>query len=139
MPTAWLRHYMENRLFEWCMTIALLGNGLVLFIWPNAVEDGLFRYMLLVFAPVQLTFFYLVFGVLRSIALVFNGRMAIWGPRYRMMSSVGGTMLWSQMALSLYNSMPELGSPSLSIPTYGALVLGELYSAYRAARDHGHR
>lgn len=139
MPTRWLRHYMENRLFEWSMTIALLGNGLVLLCWPNAVEAGLFRYMLLVFQPVQLTFLYLIFASFRSIALVFNGRMPIWGPRYRMVSAVGGTLLWTQMAVSLYNSIPDQGAPSLSIPTYGALVLGELYSAYRAARDHGHR
>jgi hypothetical protein len=121
------------------MTVALLGNGLVLFFFPQALEAGLFRYMLLLFPPMGLTVLYVVFATCRGVALIVNGHWPIWGPRWRMLGAAGGTLLWTQMTLSLVTSAWDVGAPSLSIPTYGALVLGELYSAYRAAVDHGHR
>jgi hypothetical protein len=139
MPTEWLRHYLINRLFEWVMTIALLGNGLLLAAYPDALEAGLFRYMLLVFSPHGLTALYIGFATARGVALVMNGGWPIWGPRWRMLGAAGGMLLWTQMTVSLITSAWDVGAPSLSIPTYGALALGELYSVYRAARDHGHR
>jgi hypothetical protein len=139
MPTDWFRHYLVNRLFEWVMTLALLGNGLLLFRWPDALEAGLFRYVWLVFSPSTLTSMYIGFAICRGIALIMNGGWPIWGPRWRMLGAFGGTLVWTQMTLSLITSAWDVGAPSLSIPTYGALAIGELYSMYRAARDHGHR
>jgi len=138
--TAWQKivdHYMSNRLLEWVMTCSLIFMGTEALIWPMAIERGLFRYMLAVFSVNTLIAFYLIFGSLRAVALTANGRWPKWGPIFRMCGAGGGALLMGQMTVSLIMAGPESnGAPSLSIPIFFFLMLGELYSAHRASRAY---
>lgn len=127
---------MENRLFEWVMTGALLGQGLTMLVWPIAIEVGLFRYILLVAEPDILATIYLLLGIFRSVSLVIDRRFLKWGPRLRAIGASGAALLWLQMTASLVQVVPLQLAPSISIAVYFSLAVGEFYAMFRAVKDH---
>lgn len=130
-----LGKYCCYRLFEWVMTVALMGSGLTALIWPESIEVGNLRQMLLLVGADTIGSIYLTVGIVRSFCLVLNGNMPVWGPRVRAVMSVISALIWVQIAIALLLQLPV---PSISISVYMSLAGGELISIYRARRD-GHR
>lgn len=132
--------HCKNRLFEWAMTAALLGIGLELIIWPNAIATSKLQFMLEVLGSRNLMAFYLLVGWFRGVALYLNGGWPIWGARVRTYCAFGGALVWLQMGISLILTQLASGNPpSPSVPVFMALAAAELYSTYRAAADARYR
>jgi hypothetical protein len=130
-----LRYYCRDRLFEWAMTLAMLGLAVEIYIWPDTVGASAFRLMLGIVTAGHMGVFFLVFGVLRIVALVANGRWPLYGPQLRTAGAGASAFMWGQMCAALLMLAPLKGVPSPGIPIYLALTLGELISAYRAMSD----
>lgn len=132
--------YIGNRLFEWCMAIALLFLGAQVLLWPNTLADSNFRMLLDIANNLTLAIFYMVIGTARIAALIANGcYFPTWTPRIRAIGALGGALIWGQMMLALVLLSAELGrSPSPGIPVYLALTIGELFSCYRVLAGDSH-
>jgi hypothetical protein len=128
--------YCRNRMFEWVMTLAMLGIALEIAIWPSSIASGSFRLLLVVISPAELALFFGTFGLLRIAALIANGSWPEHGPRMRAMGAGAAALMWGQMCIALMLLTPDLGGvPSAGIPVYFSLTVGELISAYRAISD----
>jgi hypothetical protein len=128
--------YCRNRMFEWVMTIAMIGIALEIAIWPSSLQSGSFRLLLIVISPTGLALFFGAFGLLRIAALIANGSWPEHGPRIRAMGAGAAAFMWIQMCVALILITPQLnGVPSAGIPVYFGLAVGELISAYRAISD----
>ena len=128
--------YCRNRMFEWVMTLAMLGIALEIAIWPSSIASGSFRLLLVVISPAELALFFGTFGLLRIAALIANGSWPEHGPRMRAMGAGAAALMWGQMCIALMLLTPNLGGvPSAGIPVYFSLTVGELISAYRAISD----
>jgi hypothetical protein len=129
--------HCRHRLFEWVMTVAMLGLAIETFFWPETIGASAFRYMLRVIQPGSLGIFFMIAGLFRIAALFANGSWPIVGPRIRAFAAGAAALVWGQMLISLIVLAPHTGIPSPGIPVYLALTLGEIVSAYRAATDGG--
>ena len=128
--------YCRNRLFEWVMTLAMLGMAIEIGFWPKAVEAISFRLMLVIINPLNIGMFFTAFGLLRIAALIANGSWPEHGPRMRAMGAGAAAMMWGQMCIALLLLAPQNnGIPSPGIALYFFLTVGELISAYRAMSD----
>jgi hypothetical protein len=128
--------YCRNRMFEWVMTLAMLGIALEIAVWPSSIASGSFRLLLVVISPAELALFFGTFGLLRIAALIANGSWPEHGPRMRAMGAGAAALMWGQMCIALMLLTPDLGGvPSAGIPVYFSLTVGELISAYRAISD----
>ena len=118
------------------MTLAMLGLGIMIAIWPAMIGASAFRFMLTVVTAHNMALVFLLFGVLRIAALFANGSWPVHGPRLRAIGAGTAALMWGQMFVALLMLAPfNNGIPSPGIPVYFALTLGELISAYRAMSD----
>ena len=132
--------YIRDRLFEWVMTLTMLGMAVEIAIWPKAVEASSFRLMLNVISPLNIGVFFMGFGLLRTTALIANGSWPEHGPRLRAMGAGAAALMWGQMCVALIMLLPQNNDiPSPGIALYFFLTVGELISAYRATSDARHR
>src|ERR1017187_1841283 len=128
--------YCRNRLFEWAMTIAMLGLALEIAVWPSSIATGSFRLLLIVINPTGLALFFGAFGLLRIAALIANGSWPEHGPRMRAMGAGAAALMWGQMCIALVMLTSQRdGVPSPGIALYFFLAIGELVSAYKAISD----
>ena len=128
--------YCRNRLFEWVMTLSMIGMAVEIAIWPKAVAASSFRLMLGVINPLNIGMFFLAFGLLRIAALIANGSWPEHGPRMRAMGAGAAALMWGQMCIALVMLTSQRdGIPSPGIALYFFLTVGELLSAYRAISD----
>lgn len=132
-----IQQYIENRLFEWTMSIAMCLLAMEIFLWPATLGASAFHWLVL-FLPTELVgVFLLLVGAARLGALFVNGRSMLLGPRVRAIGSLAGAVMWGQFCLALI--MPfatsERAIPSPGIPFWFLFTLSEIYSAYRAAGD----
>lgn len=132
--------HCSNRLFEWTMAGAMLGMGVELLIWPDAIAKSKMLFMLDVLGSHTFMLAYLVVGGARCAALYLNGKQPTWGTRVRAVTAICGAFAWAQMGISLYLAQVAVGGPpSPSLPLYFALVIAEFYSTFRAASDARYR
>src|ERR1035437_1191310 len=121
-------NYCRNRLFEWVMTLAMLGIAIEISVWSSSIQSGSFRLLLIVISPTGLSLFFGSFGLLRIAALIANGSWPVHGPRMRAMGAGAGALIWGQMCVALLLITPDLGGvPSAGVPVYAALAIGELF------------
>src|SRR5665647_3961128 len=115
--------YCRNRMFEWVMTLAMLGISLEIAIWPSSIASGSFRILLVVISPTGLSLFFGAFGFLRIAALIANGSWPEHGPRMRAMGAGAAALMWGQMCVALLLITPDMGGvPSAGVPVYAALT-----------------
>lgn len=128
--------WFRDRLFEWVMTVAMLGLSIEIAIWPGTIGASSFRYILHIVSAENMAFFFGIFGGLRIAALIANGSWPVHGPRLRAMGAASASLMWAQMCVALLMLAPlNNGVPSPGLPVYFALTIGELVSAYRAMTD----
>jgi hypothetical protein len=128
--------YCRNRLFEWVMTLSMLGMAIEIWIWPKAVAASSFRLMLDVINPLNIGMFFTAFGLMRVAALIANGSWPDHGPRLRAMGAGAAALMWIQMGIALVLLIPENHDiPSPGISLYFFMTIGELVTAYRATSD----
>lgn len=126
----------QNRVFDWVQAVSAFGAGLDQTFYPMAFPASKFQYALDRITPTALGEFCLIFGGLRIIALAYNGRLGLFGVIVRILAGTGCAMISAQMGYSLYLTQAAIGGPlSPALPHYVALILGEMYSAFRAGRD----
>lgn len=131
----------QDRMFEWAMAFILVGLGVHLAIWPQAIVSSAFRYLYFIVGADSLGMFYLVVGLARIAALITNGHSRIYGPIVRMVGAAWGAAIWLQMDVSLIKLITEQEQsvPSPGIPVYFILAVFEILSVYRAAADAQYR
>jgi cytochrome b561 len=129
--------YLNDRLLEWGMAIAMFGIAIEIFAWPRTIEESAFRYFALVVSGQNLGVMFLLVSIARVVALVANGRSCLYGPRTRAIGALVGALIWAQLDCALFMLIllePD-NPPSPGIPIYFALTVCELISSYRAATD----
>jgi hypothetical protein len=132
--------HCSNRLFEWTMAFAFVFLGLQLVIWPTALANSKFQFLLDVIKPEVLAVLSLIVGLLRLVALYRNGQWPTWGPHVRAFCALATALVLLQMDVSLYLVQSAAQAPpSPTLPIFSALVLAEFYSTYRAAADARYR
>lgn len=156
MPRAWdrfedfigwpidllLRHF-ERRLFELAMTVAMIGEGVLLSLSPRSIESSAFQFIIQM-VPLWLCIVIFVgLGGARILALSLNGHWMPFGAYVRAVGAVAGAFMWGQMCASLwtYNIVRDT-EISPGIPIYATLTLFEIVSMYFAlvgARAYGSR
>lgn len=132
--------HCENRLWEWGAGITMIGIGVLLDAWPDALASSKFRFMLDVLQPYTFTLFYLVSGCVRVSALWLNGRGAPYTAYIRACTAVCGGFAWLHMAWSLFVVQNnQAGPPSPSLVLLIVLTGLELITVYRALGDAKYR
>lgn len=135
MPVRLMTWY-RDRLFEWVMTLAMLGLSVQIILWPNTIEASSIVLILRLVSPENMAVFFGVFGLMRIAALIANGSWPTHGPRLRAMGAGSAALMWGQMFVALLMLAPfNQGVPSPELPVYFALTIGEIVSAYRAMTD----
>jgi hypothetical protein len=133
-----LRIDIYRRLFEWVVTLILLGIGITMVLPPPIYQQGLLK----VFGSVGISEFamglvFIFIGVLRLVALVVNGASTDYGPRVRAIVAAVTAVIWAQLATSLFIDALTGDRISLQLPLYLGLMVGEFIAAFRAVQDVG--
>ena len=118
------------------MTWAMIGVSACVFLTPETIKLGAFRYMLTMGFDARAI--YLMFGIagwVRIFALLVNGRWPVWGPRLRALAAITGAFMWMQLSLALMAATSEQKVLFIGIPVFLALTAGEIVSCYRAGTD----
>lgn len=122
--------HFDNRISEVVKAIIMLGIGLQLTFQPE-VEYKAFNLLSQYIAINHISSLFLIVGSLRLAALIANGNWPEYGPWMRAIGAAIGSLVWSQMFLSLVVLEPP-GSGSLGVPIFFVFSVVELLSIYRA-------
>lgn len=127
--------YVNGRLFEWVMTLNMLGMAVEIYIWPGTLRSSVFVLTAGTLGTNFIGAFCTAVGLLRFVALMLNGHK-VWGlrvgPWIRSIASVFCAAMWGQFSLGLIHYSIVMDIPSPGIPLWSLITLGELYIAYRA-------
>jgi hypothetical protein len=128
-------YYIDGRLFEWVMSVSMALLAVEIFVWPDALRDSAFQWVVLVL-PVDLIGAVLLgAGIFRCAALIANGSSMVIGPRVRAIGALCGAVIWMQFAGALIKFSVEQHSASPGIPFWFVFTLAELRITYRAVLD----
>ena len=133
-----LNYYVEGRLFEWTMALATLTCGIEFIIWPEALEESAFRFLLLTMTRYEVMFALVCVGWSRMAALMLNGQTMFGlrlGPWVRAVCCVLSATMWVQFAIALSILSYSRGLPSPGLPFWIMFTLAELYAAYLAVKN----
>jgi hypothetical protein len=130
--------HCANRIFEWVAALMLFGIAFTLALPGDTLEKGQFKYLIEVgFNEAALAVFMSCVASVRLVSLYLNGRWPVYGARCRSIGAMFGAIVWSQMWFVILLHSMAVGVPSLGVPIYGFLALGEMLSCYRATYDAG--
>lgn len=135
-----LRYYVDGRLFEWTITIAMLWLAVATFVSPNALRASAFQWIVLAMSPTFVEIFLFMVGWTRLIGLLLNGHMfrgRRLGPIIRAVTAVFCAAMWVQFDLALVELSAHQGFMSPGVPFWSMFVFAELYVAYRAVAGDG--
>lgn len=132
-PIDILARHFEKRLFELAMTVAMLGEGLLLLVSPRSIEASSMKYLIDVMPLWLCILLFLWLGGARIVALALNGHWMPYGGYVRAVGAVAGAVMWAQMGASLLtNNIAKDDALSPGIPIYVTLSLFEIVSMYFA-------
>jgi hypothetical protein len=125
-----------NRVVEWLCAVMLINFGLTCALTPDTLAVGSFKYLTaLGVTPAAFTVGTLGVGIVRIMALYFNGYGLPWSARVRALCAIFGACLFGVMGLALVYLTRDTGVLSLGAGTHFALAVIELYSCLRAGAD----
>lgn len=128
----------EFRLFEWTMSLVMIGISFNIAFDPSSVPKGGFYLLENVWLTSSVLIVVFLFaGAARLSCLYANGRWPHIGPWCRVVCSASGALVWGEMALSLFQWSAQTGYHSIGVPVYFFLAIGEIISCFRAVRDGG--
>ncbi len=135
-----ISYYIDGRLFEWVITIAMLWLAVAIFADPLALRASAFQWLALVMPSSFIEIFLFLIGWTRLVGLLLNGHA--WrgrriGPIIRSLTAVACAVMWVQFDLALFELSAKQGFMSPGIPFWSMFVVGELYVAYRAVGTDG--
>jgi hypothetical protein len=129
-------NFCRNRVVEWLCAIMLINFGLTCALSPSTLSVGSFKYLTaLGVTPFLFTAANAGIGIVRVMALYFNGYGLPWSARVRALCAIYGACVFGVMGLSLVYLTRDTGVLSLGAGTHFALALVELYSCLRAGAD----
>src|SRR5882762_3977751 len=131
-------YYVEGRVFEWAMGLAMLLVGIQLVIWPESVQASGFRYINLIISQKTLASIMLLLGWSRCAALMLNGQSmfgVLLGPYVRAGVGVLASIIWIQFVIALIQLSSVQGYPSIGIPFWIMFTVSELYAAYTTIKN----
>lgn len=128
-------YYLDGRLYEWTMAIAMIQFSIMILMWPMALKESAFQWLTVYLPNDVLAMAFLLNGVLRIGALLANGGSLWIGPWIRSVSGVVSALMWSQFTISLVQLSVLQGRPSPGLPFWFMFTFADLYVAYRAVLD----
>ena len=135
-----LRYYVDGRLFEWVVTVAMLCLAAETVGWPETLKASAFKWIALVMPGHFAEAFLFCVGWVRLIGLLLNGHQIAGiriGPILRSVTAIACAVMWVQFVTALFELSMRQGFPSPGIPFWTMFVFGELYTAYRAVAGDG--
>lgn len=124
-----LEHF-QNRISEAVKAAIMIGIGIQVMIEPTATYNA-FRFLTTIMSIEHIATFFMFVGVARLLALIANGNFPEYGPWIRAIGAFLGSLVWSQMFLSLVALTPQ-DSGSLGAPVFFVFSVVEFLSIYRA-------
>src|SRR5687768_11555254 len=122
--------HFNNRISEVVKAIIMVGIGIQLTAQPG-VDYKAFNLIFQYVDVKHISSLFLLVGSLRLAALIANGNWPEYGPWMRAIGAAIGSLVWSQMFLSLVVlEAPESGS--LGAPIFFVFSVVEILSIYRA-------
>lgn len=131
-------YYVEGRVFEWVMSIAMIAVSVEIFFWPEMINSNAFLWMVPWLSEFDIAMLLLTVGWLRCTALILNGQRMFGvhlGPYIRAVGSVVCAFLWSQFAVTLLALSIQQGYPSPGLPFWVMFTFGEIYAAYTTVKN----
>lgn len=134
-------YYVDGRVFEWYMTVSMLGLAACMSFDPHIITASAFQWVGMWMPGPFITVFMFLMGWLRMIGLVLNGhrvRGVRVGPIIRAVTAAFCAVMWVQFAAALLIFSVAQGFMSPGVPFWMTAVLAELYLSYRVmARSEG--
>jgi hypothetical protein len=131
-PT-WKKH-LQARFAEWFNAFVMMMWGAYVILHPGMFVDprvsAIWGGLLQVASQQTWGLIAFVNGSIRLGALYVNGRRKV-TPSIRLAASFVSAFIWTQIVLGIWNG--GVSNPGLMI--YPALILGDIYSAFRAGSD----
>lgn len=114
----------------------LLNFSITTIFSPETLARGSFKYLLDIhFTPEVFAGACGVAGIVRMIALYFNGYGLPWSARVRALTAIFGAVIFALMGLALTFLTKDTYTVSLGAGTHFLLAVVELYSCLRAGAD----
>lgn len=133
-----ISRFVRGRVFEWVMTVSMILMSIELLIWPEALSQSAFRYVLILSSAETIATTLLIVGWARFCALMLNGQSIAGykaGPFVRSVCAVISSAVWAQFVVALTQLSYTQGYPSPGIPIWFVITFAELYTAYGAVRS----
>jgi len=133
-----IEYFLEGRLFEWMMSVSMIGLAFEIYLFPRTIEFSAFQDIHDVMSSEFIGLFLGVVGLIRVMSLLLNGhhiKNFKLGPFLRSLMAVFCALMWTQFALALFQISVTRGIPSPGLPFWTTFVFGELYVAYKAVRN----
>ncbi|MGY2048932.1 hypothetical protein [Methylobacterium sp. JK268] len=133
--------YSSHRLFEWAMAVMMLSIALTLALPGDTMERASLKPIAdLGLGESSMATFFGIAGVLRIIALYFNGYLNNGlvrpnGANIRAICAGFGALIMGQLTLALVVDAFSSEAPSFVIPVFGTLAVFEAVSCYVARVD----
>jgi hypothetical protein len=131
-------YYVEGRVFEWVMSVAMIAVAVEILIWPQTAENNAFFWMSPWLSHGNIAMLLMTIGWMRCAALMLNGQRMFGsklGPFIRAAGSVLSAFLWSQFAVTLLAASINQGYPSPGLPFWTMFTFGEVYAAYTTVKN----
>jgi hypothetical protein len=126
----------RNRIVEWLCGAMLINFSFISLLSPDTLAAGSFKYItVLEVTPNIFGWSCGIVGVVRCLALYYNGWGLPWSARVRALCAIFGAAVFGVLGLSLVYLTRDTGTLSLGIGTHFLLALVELYSCLRAGAD----
>jgi len=134
-----LTKYVNGKLFEWVMTLTMLGMAVEIGFFPETLESSVFFLITDTLGTNFIGFFCTVIGLIRFGGLLFSGGILFngvrTGPWLRAVAAVLSSAMWAQFVVGLFKFSIFQGYPTPGIPLWLFITLGEVYIAYRAMNN----
>jgi hypothetical protein len=132
MILASLKKHFPARITEWLNGFTMILWGSYLVVFPNMMTSGetgkLYEGMVLMWSQPSWSLFAIFVGTVRCVALLINGAYTR-TPMIRVITSFLSMFVWTQALVGMMHT------PNLGVIMYSSVLIGDLYSAYRAGID----
>lgn len=130
-----LHHYLQNRLYEWTVTIPLIAVSIMVVIWPQILSAPAFQFFAEKMPSQFIVGFLATCSIACCIALLANGASFVLAPLIRSWAAIFRAVIWFQFVVSTFAASFAQGYPYTVTPFWVMFMIVEFYVAYRAVLD----
>lgn len=132
---ALLIYYLNNRLYEWCVSMGLIAVSIEMIIWPGVMQAPSLQLLVKYVSPTLVASLFMTCSVTCVIALLANGTSRFIAPRVRSFAALFRAVVWFQFSISTIQSSVDQGYPYTIIPFWVMFMIADFWVTYRAMLD----